>query len=191
MEKEQVIGPGKFVAFSYKVYNDANSELLFEAKDNAPDVMVYGVSNEVIPGLVKAIEGMKEGDRFSLTLPPQAAFGERSDDNIVDVPVEAFMRDGEMAEEVVAGAILPMMTDQGFTVTGRVVKIGDENVEMDFNHPFAGLTVRFEGEIKQVRPATEEEMNPPAHGCGGCGGGCNGGGCGDGSCGDGGCGGCK
>ena len=39
---------------------------------------------------------------------------------------------------------------------------------MDFNHPFAGKTVEFAGEVVEVRDATEEELHPH-HGCGGCG----------------------
>ena len=65
-----------FVAYSYKLYNDADGSLLFEAKPDAPDVMVYGVSQEVVPGLIAAIKDLSEGDRFGVTLPPETAFGE-------------------------------------------------------------------------------------------------------------------
>ena len=41
-EIREVVGPGKFVAFSYKLYNDADGKLLFEATPEQPDVMVYG-----------------------------------------------------------------------------------------------------------------------------------------------------
>lgn len=64
---------------------------------------------------------------------------------------------------------------------------------MDFNHPFAGMTVEFNGKVEEVREATLEELNPH-HGCGcgcgdhGCGDGCDSG-CGHdhGGCGCGGC----
>lgn len=191
----ETISNGKFVAFSYKVTDNDSGRVLFEASENAPDAMVYGVSQEVIPGLVETLKGLKAGDKFSVTLPPEVAFGHRSEDNVIEVPVEAFMRDGQIAEEVVVNATLPMMTAEGYTVTGTVKEIGDKAVVMDFNHPFAGLTVNFEGQVQEVRPATEEELNPKHCGCcGGCGGGgchdggCGDGGCGDGSCGDGGCG---
>ena len=186
----ETISNGKFVAFSYKVTDNDSGRVLFEASENAPDAMVYGVSQEVIPGLVETLKGLQAGDKFSVTLPPEVAFGHRSEDNVIEVPVEAFMRDGQIAEEVVVNATLPMMTAEGYTVTGTVKEIGDKAVVMDFNHPFAGLTVNFEGQVQEVRPATEEELNPKHGGCcGGCGGcGCHDGGCGDGSCGDGGCG---
>lgn len=187
MQKETPkAGPGMFVAYSYKLYNDADGELLFEAKADAPDVMVFGVSREIVPGLVTAMEGLGEGDRFETTLPPQAAFGERFEENVVSLEKEIFERDGELAEEVKVGAELPMMTAEGYRIMGRVLEIGDK-VKMDFNHPFAGLTVRYEGRIEQVREASPEELHP-AHGCGGCGGGCGDAGS---SCESGCCGGCS
>ena len=67
-----------------------------------------------------------------------------------------------------------MMTAEGFRVEGKVLEITPDKIKMDFNHPFAGLTVRYEGVIDEVRDATPEELKPSC-GCGGCcGGGDNG-----------------
>lgn len=187
-EKKETVGPGKFVGYKYKLYNEGDGSLLFEVPEDAPDMLVYGVSQEVVPGLLSALEGLGAGDRFETTLPPAAAFGERFDDNVVTLDKEIFMRDGKLADEVEVGALLPMMTAEGFRIQGRVLEVGDK-IKMDFNHPFAGFTVRFEGEVLEVRDATPEELRP-AHGCGcsGCGshdGGCGeGGGCGCSGCSD-------
>ena len=187
MENKETVGPGKFVKYSYRLYNEADGELLFETPDNAPDEMVYGVSHDVVPGLITAMKDLGQGDRFEVTLPPEAAFGDRYDDNIVTLEKDIFMRDGEMAEEVIKGAELPMMTAGGYRILGRVLDIDDSGVKMDFNHPFAGKTVRYEGEVIEVRDATPDELKP-AGCCGhkGCCGGDDhcGDGCGD-HCGDG------
>lgn len=179
---------GKFVAYSYKLYDDDNGALLFETPEGQPDVMIYGLSHDVVPGLVAAMKGLKAGDRFTVELPAEAAFGERFDDNVIKLDKELFMRDGQLAEAVKVGTMLPMMTEQGFQVQGKVLAITDNEVEMDFNHPFAGLKVRFEGEVDEVRDATPEEIAAlQSHGCGcGCHGGCGDSSCGDG-CGDGCC----
>lgn len=179
---------GKFVAYSYKLYNDANGELLFETPADKPDAMIFGLSHDVVPGLVAAMKGLKVGDKFSVTLPAEAAFGERFEDNVIKLDKDLFMRDGQLAEAVKVGAVLPMMTEQGFQIQGKVLSIGDKEVEMDFNHPFAGLTVRFDGEVDEVRNPSEEELAAlQNHGCG-CG--CHGDHCDDGGCDDGCCGGC-
>ncbi|MDE6811627.1 MAG: FKBP-type peptidyl-prolyl cis-trans isomerase [Muribaculaceae bacterium] len=168
MENTQKVGPGKYVKYAYKLYNDADGELLFEAKADAPDEMVYGISHEVVPGLIAAMKDLAAGDKFSVTLPPAAAFGDRYEDNVVTLEKEIFERDGKLAEEVKVGAELPMMTAEGFRIIGKVLEIDDKGIRMDFNHPFAGKTVRYDGEIIEVRDATPEELQP-AHGCG-CGG---------------------
>lgn len=185
---EKRVGPGMYVEYSYKLYNDADGSVLFETPNKRPDVMVYGVSQEVVPGLIAAMDGLKAGDKFGITLPPEAAFGLRNEEDIISLDRNIFMRDGELAEEVKIGAVLPMMTAEGYRIAGTVLEIGD-NVKMDFNHPFAGLTVRYDGVVETVREATEEEKKPTS-GCGGCGGNCGGDcGCGDEGSSCGGCGG--
>ena len=167
MEKDvQKVGPGKFVEYSYKLYNDADNSLLFETPKDAPDQMVFGVSPNIVPGLEAAMEGLAKGDKFEVTLPPVAAFGEKNDDLLMELDKEIFMRDGKLADEVKIGAVLPMMTADNLRVEGRVTDISDK-VKMDFNHPFAGLTVRYEGEIDEVRDATPEDLPQPGC-CGGC-----------------------
>ena len=100
------------------------------------------------------------------------------------------MHDGKMAVDVKEGIVLDMMTNTGAIVSGIVKKVTPEYVEMDFNHPFAGKTLEYEGEVMDVRDATEDELHPK-HGCGGGCGGCGHGdkndncGCGEGcGCGD-------
>lgn len=176
------VDAGKFVGYSYRLYDTADNSLLFEATAEAPDVMIYGISHEVVPGLTAAMKGLAAGDKFSVTLQPAAAFGERFDENVVSLEKEIFMRDGKMADEVKVDAELPMMTQEGYMIKGRVLEITDDSVKMDFNHPFAGKTVKYEGEIVEVRDATPEELQP-AHSCG-CGCGHDHGDCGDGCCGD-------
>ena len=148
--------------------------------------MVFGVSNDVVPGLVGTLEGLKAGDRFGVTLPPAAAFGDRYPENVVELERDIFMRDGKLAEGVVVGAELPMMTAEGMMLKGKVLEVTPEHVKMDFNHPFAGLTVRYDGEIEEVRDATPEELQPVS-GCGCSCSSCGDGGCGDGECGTDGC----
>ncbi len=184
-EQKQTVGDGKFVAYSYTLTEVKTGKMLFEASSDAPDVMVYGVSNDVVPGLLGAMKDLGKGDKFEVTLPAAAAFGERSEEWVKELPKTIFSQGGEWPSEVCVGALIPMMTDQGFPIQGIVTEINADNVIMDFNHPFAGMDVCYKGMIEEVRDATEEELNP-RQGCGCCGGGCGDSGCG--SCGEGGCG---
>lgn len=184
-EIKEKIEPGKFVKYSYKLTDAETGKELFEASEKEPDEMIFGVSQEVIPGLVAVLEGLGTGDKFEVELPPEAAFGPRHEQNIIELDKEIFMRDGKLAEEVKVGEDLPMMTAEGYRVFGKVLEVGDK-IKMDFNHPFAGLTVKYNGKVLEVRDATPEELQP-ASGCGGCCGGHDDHGCGDGGCGGGCC----
>ncbi len=178
----------KVVAFAYKLTDTDNGKVLFEATKDAPDVLLYGRTQDVVPGLAAALKGLAAGDKFSVELPAEAAFGPRYEENVMTLPKKDFLIDGKFPEQVKPGAVIPMQTDRGMIIRGNVVEVTPENVVMDFNHPFAGKNVKYEGEVTEVRDATEDELNPKGC-CGGCGGGCEGGdGCD--SCGDG-CGGCQ
>lgn len=180
---------GRFVAFAYKV-TDSEGNLLFEATEKAPDTIIFGKTEGLVPGLAAAMAGLKAGDKFEVTLPPDAAFGQYDPKEILELPVDIFSADGTLPDSVKVGAVLPMRTAEGYIMHGKVIDIKPDKVTMDFNHPFAGKTVTFKGKIIEVRPATEEELHPRCGGCCGGGGNC---GDGDGNCGGGdcSCGGCS
>ena len=73
------VSPGKYVEYSYLLTDAATGRKLFEATKSRPDQMIYGVSQDVVPGLASVMEGLKAGDKFEVTLPPAAAFGERNE----------------------------------------------------------------------------------------------------------------
>ncbi|MCR4953113.1 MAG: peptidylprolyl isomerase [Treponema sp.] len=141
----------------------------------------------LITGLENALEGRDEGEKFSVKIQPEDAYGVYDEALKMDVPRDRFDMDGEIE----IGMNFQMFTPQGPAIV-RVVEVGDKFIKIDANHELAGKVLNFDVEIVGVRDATEEELNP--RGCGGCGGscgdcegGCGGGDCGDG-CGNGGCG---
>ena len=77
-----------------------------------------------------------------------------------------------------------MQNEDGHRFNGRVLEITDNIVKMDLNHPLAGKTLNFKGEIVEAREASKEEIQEMInrisgeHSCG-CGGGRCGCGCGD------------
>ena len=56
------------------------------------------------------------------------------------------------------GNMIPMMDQEGNRLNGKVVKVEGETVTMDFNHPLAGETLFFAGEVLDIREASEEEL---------------------------------
>ncbi len=190
MEKIQ---PGKYVELGYDLYRitpDGGEGLVHQTDASDPEKVIFGVTRGMIRPLEEAIDGLEKGGAFDVTVKAADAFGMPDPEQVVTLPRDVFQIDGKFDEETVKpGAVLPMMTADGFRISGIVKEVTDTDVKMDFNHPLAGSDVRFKGTILAVRDATPEEL-APAQGCGcGCGHdhcgdgdscGCEGDGCGDG-----------
>jgi FKBP-type peptidyl-prolyl cis-trans isomerase 2 len=43
----------------------------------------------------------------------------------------------------------------GQTLAGRILELGADAVQVDFNHPLADLSIEFEVEIEQILPSGE------------------------------------
>lgn len=168
MEKIQ---PGKYVELGYDLYEvtPAGENLVHQTDAQDPEKIIFGVTPGMIRPLEKAIEGLEAGGEFDVTVKAAEAFGPHDPDQVARLEKDVFAVDGKFdAEMVKKGAVLPMMTSDGYRINGLVVDVTDDEVEMDFNHPLAGKDVRFKGSIITVREATPEELQP-AHGCGcGC-----------------------
>ncbi|MBJ2185431.1 FKBP-type peptidyl-prolyl cis-trans isomerase [Paramuribaculum intestinale] len=168
MEKIQ---PGKYVELGYDLYEvtPAGENLVHQTDAQDPEKIIFGVTPGMIRPLEKAIEGLEAGGEFDVTVKAAEAFGPHDPDQVARLEKDVFAVDGKFDSEMVKkGAVLPMMTSDGYRINGLVVDVTDDEVEMDFNHPLAGKDVRFKGSIITVRDATPEELQP-AHGCGcGC-----------------------
>lgn len=195
------ISKNAYVSLFYELHTDSHEGPLVEKCDaSSPLGFVFG-AGRMLPAFENAIEGLEPGAKFSFSLSPEDAYGPRREEALVDIPKNVFVGpDGSLREDLLQlGARVPMMDSDGRRMIGIVLEVTEDNVHMDFNHPLAGDTLCFTGEIVEVRDATVDELLGQQHGCGGgCGGGCNSGGCcgGDGcgedeeggSCGCGGCG---
>lgn len=173
MEK---IKPGKYVELGYDLYevNADGEKLVHQTSAEDPERFVFGVTQGVILPLEQAIDGLGVGDEFDITVAAKDAFGDYDLEQIAVLPKEIFEVDGKFDTTAIkAGAVLPMMTADGYRINGLVKEVTANDVKMDFNHPLAGKDVRFKGKITLVREATPEELKP-AQGCG----------CGCSSCGD-------
>jgi len=187
------VSTNKFITASYDLFvggeEGQEQELMEKATAERPLSFIFG-TGMMLEAFEDKLAGLAVGDTFDFTLPCEEAYGEYSDDHLVDIPRSVFEVDGKMDEEVIfENNIVPMMDQDGNRMNGTVVKVDEESVKMDFNHPLAGEDLHFVGKVLEVREPTEKEVKQLMGGGCGCGdGSCGDGGCNDGSCGDGGCG---
>lgn len=153
---------------------DDEGTLIDQSQPGQPLTYLHGHQN-IIPGLESALIGKAVGDTVEVRVPPGEGYGETNPALEQVVPKERF----QGIEEIQLGMQFQANTDQG-PVSVRIVKIEDDDITVDGNHPLAGKHLNFNVTIQEVRAGTEEEI---AHGHihqsdGCCGGGDESGGCG-------------
>ncbi len=156
------VDKNKVVKLAYELVVDG--KVADKATQDRPLDYIHG-THMLLPKFESEVEGKEPGDSFEFTLTPAEGYGEVDQTQIIDLPKTAFMVDGKLMEEfLVVGQMVPMMSQDGRVVQGIVREVSDDSVKMDFNHPMAGKTLNFKGNIVEVRDATEKELTEGLHG---------------------------
>jgi FKBP-type peptidyl-prolyl cis-trans isomerase SlyD len=159
----------RVVAFHYRLReirpDGSFSPWLEESFGRQPLFYLHGHGN-VIAGLEQALAGRKAGDAINITLPPEMAYGLRTSNELMRLPIK-HLHGNVNPKALVPGSIVTMKTNQGLK-NALVMKVGKFNVDIDTNHPYAGRTLHYQIEILGVRPASAEEVaHRHVHGPGG------------------------
>jgi peptidylprolyl isomerase len=108
----------------------------------APFQFQVGAS-EVIPGFEDGVMGKSVGDKVTVQIPVQDAYGEVREDLIVNVPKT------QLPGQVEVGQTLQAANEgQMFNVV--VKEIHQEHVVIDGNHPLAGKDLIFDIEVLEI-----------------------------------------
>ncbi|MEI9954626.1 MAG: peptidylprolyl isomerase [Pseudomonadota bacterium] len=142
------LSPGMWARLGYQVF-DPEDALVETGESELCCLIGYGV---LFPALEEKLEGLAQGSRRTVLLRPEQAFGLRNPDAQVEVERADF------PEDVAAGDCYEAEDEDGRPVLLQVLDVTEEGVLVDSNHPLAGQTLRFEVEAREVRPATEEEL---------------------------------
>lgn len=102
--------------------------------------------NQIIPGLEREIDGMSVGEKKTVTVAADEAYGPRQDEAVHDVPRTEIPDHIELE----VGAELQASAQGGQTMRLKVVALNDETVTLDANHPLAGEDLVFEVELLEV-----------------------------------------
>ena len=155
------IAQDSVVSIDYTLTNDAG-EVLDTSKDAEPLAYIHG-RGQLVAGLENALAGRAVGDRFEVRLEARDAYGEH-DPDLVQTATKAQFG----GEEPQVGYQVRAETPDGRGEVLRIVKIENDVVTLDGNHPLAGVPLRFAVTVVGVRPATKQELaHGHAHGSGG------------------------
>jgi FKBP-type peptidyl-prolyl cis-trans isomerase 2 len=96
----------------------------------------------VLKGMDDALKEMKVGDKKTISMTPDKAFGERKTELIKLIPISTFK---EQNIDPTPGGYVNINN-----FNGRVISVDGGRVKVDFNHPLAGKSVEYELEVKDA-----------------------------------------
>jgi FKBP-type peptidyl-prolyl cis-trans isomerase 2 len=104
-------------------------------------------NGDVIKGFDEGVTGMVVGDKKTVHIPADEAYGQKEEDRIVKFPRTNFPPD--MEPEV--GMQLNMTNGGGQTIPVVITEVDEENVTLDANHPLAGHDLIFDIELVDIK----------------------------------------
>jgi FKBP-type peptidyl-prolyl cis-trans isomerase SlyD len=147
------ISKNSVVTLNYTMFDDQGTVI---DKNHQPIVYLHGGYDNILPAVEAALDGQVVGQVVSVSMGPDEAFGEFDPSLVHEEDVGLFPPDLEVG---MMFETRDPETDE--SAQYRVTAIDAGMVTVDGNHPLAGMSVRFDAEILEVRAATEEEI---AHG---------------------------
>lgn len=151
----------RVISIHYTLTDDKGA-VLDSSQGSEPLQYLEGAGN-IIPGLERSVGLMNVGDKKKVTIAAKDAYGEKRDDMVIEVPRSQFPSDmtPKVGDRFRGGA-----DDHAPVFT--VLKVADDKITLDGNHPLAGQDLHFEVEVTEMRAATADEMSHGhAHGPGG------------------------
>ena len=162
MSKDQVI------TMFYELKDANTGEILESNMQEGGQISFITGHGHIIEKLEEEVSKLKSGERATISVKAAEGCGEYNNEAIQSLPKEHFA--GIDLHELME---LFGQNEDGSSVRVIVKEIKDDEVTVDFNHPYAGKDLLFNVEVLEVRDATEDEkatgMVAGAHTCG-CGG---------------------
>jgi len=112
------------------------------SKDKEPLEFTVG-SGQLIPGFEQGVVGLNAGDKKTIEIEPENAYGPVREDLVNEVPK------ANLPENVQVGQTLQAQTEQGPVVV-TVVELNETMGKVDANHPLAGKKLIFDLEVVEV-----------------------------------------
>ncbi|MFA6030327.1 MAG: peptidylprolyl isomerase [Elusimicrobiota bacterium] len=108
---------------------------------------------KMLVGLEEGLYGLRAGEEKTLLLPPEKAYGLRDPAAVQRIPRARF---GEQASQLRPGVNVQGLRNGRF-VTARVVEADARDVALDFNHPYAGKTLKIRLKVLSVEPPSRRK----------------------------------
>ncbi len=123
-----------------------NDGTVFDSSEGRDPLEFTVGSGMVIPGFDNGVLEMNVGDKKTIDIPVDQAYGQASEENVIDFPKSNFPED----MEVEVGAQLYLNGQNGNPIPVVVKEIKEEAITLDGNHPLAGKDLIFDLELVSI-----------------------------------------
>ena len=146
---------GKQVSVHYVGTFDSGDEFDNSYTRGKPITFELG-SNQTIVGFEEAIVGLAVGEKKTVRITPDKAYGE-----VNEKLFQTFARTDFPADfEIIVGEMITIPTESGQVFPAIIYAVDESSVVLNFNHPMAGKNLNFDIELVEVstiRERTGEE----------------------------------
>jgi len=112
------------------------------SKDKEPLEFTVG-EGQLIPGFENGVVGLTTGDKKTVELEPEQAYGPIREELINEVSMD------KLPDGVKEGQMLQAKTEQG-AMNVMVTEVKEKTATVDANHPLAGKKLIFDLEVVEV-----------------------------------------
>ena len=149
--EETRVADGSKVELHFSVAIENGVEIDNTRSREAPVSLTIGDGN-LLPGFEKALFGLRAGDRRTVSLPPEDAFGPWNPENIQKFDTVKF------GERPIEGHMVAFENKAKATLYRVITTVNDAITEVGFNHRLADKHITFEVEIFKVTPAGQQGL---------------------------------
>ena len=137
----QIVQPDSLLTLHYRITLDSGQPLI-STVESKPATLQLG-RGDIAPTLERCLAGITIGERHTFLLEPENAFGAHREDLVEKVRLEDFPTGAEVEPMV----IMEFTAPDGTRYPGLIREVLDTHAIIDFNHPLAGKSIRFEVEV--------------------------------------------
>ena len=154
-KENKVVKDGAVISLQY-ILSGEDGKTIESNKGREPMKYTQG-TKQIIPGLEKALAGMKVGEEKRVKVKPEDGYGPINEQAFQEFPKEKVPQEMQKV-----GAQLILKGPQGQALPVRVKEIKEKTVLMDMNHPMAGKTLVFDVKILEIQAAATPQPPKPA-----------------------------
>ena len=151
------IAKNTVVTLNYQIFDAQNNPIQEEQQTVS---YLHGGYHNILPKIEELLEGKTAGFNSMLQIEPEEGFGDYDPELLRLEPRSRFpepLEIGMQFEGLPDSANDPSsIAEESLIYT--VTELVDDQVLLDGNHPFAGVAIRFQIEVTNIRAASPEEI---------------------------------